>query len=343
MHKNFNDRLLRALNGCNEGRPPVWLMRQAGRYMPEYRALRSKYSFLEMCHHPELIAEVTQLPIKVFGLDAAILFSDILVIPEALGVGLKFSENVGPIIERPLQTSADIKNLPSPPINEVLSYVAEGIKRVVPELEVPLIGFCGAPFTVASYMIEGGSSRDLKKTKQWMLHQPESFHQLLNKICATTLDYLHMQVDAGVDVIQVFDSWAHVLAHAQFREFSLYYFQKLFRGIQNRNIPVIFFCRGSSTFAPDLAELFPSAISLDWNADLLQVRRFLPQSIALQGNLDPDILFAPKAIIQKEILHLLNGMKNDPRYIFNLGHGIHPNTPPEAVKLLVETIKTFSL
>lgn len=336
----MNLTILDALQGQNRGRPPVWLMRQAGRYMPEYRALRSRHSFLEMVHQPELIAEVTQQPIRAFGMDAAILFSDILVIPEALGVGLRFDEGVGPIIERPLSSAADVVALPRVEMREALHYVAEGIRRVLPALAVPLIGFCGAPFTVASYMIEGGSSRTWNKTKRWMLSDPDSFHQLLDLLAEHSIRYLEMQIEAGVHAVQIFDSWANVLGHAQFREFSLAYMQKIVNQIKKK-VPVILFCRGSSAFATDLAHIAPSAISVDWNADLQQLRRAIPGSIALQGNLDPDVLYAPLPVVRREVNSLLQAMKGDPGYIFNLGHGITPGTPVDAVKTLVDCVKGF--
>jgi len=308
--------------------------------MPEYRALRAKYSFIEMCHKPELCTEITLMPIHEFGFDAAILFSDILVIPEALGVGLRFEEGKGPIIEKPLVHINDISQLKMPKIEESLSYVSSAIRLIKPQLKVPLLGFCGAPFTVASYMIEGGSSRDLKKTKQWMLRNSNSFHDLLNKISCCTIDYLKMQIKAGVDAIQIFDSWAHFLGHNHFREFSLHYLQKLMEGIKETQIPVILYCRGSSVFANQLAELQPAGISIDWNGNLAEIRSKVPSGIALQGNMDPDVLYADSKVICKEAGSLINSMRNDPGYIFNLGHGIHPDTPVESVRTLVDFIKS---
>lgn len=329
---------LDALHCRNTSRPPVWLMRQAGRYMASYRALRSKYSFLEMCHQPELIAEVTLLPIRQFGFDAAIVFSDILVIPEALGLGLRFEDGRGPIIERPIRTSEDVKRLSAPNIAS-LDYVRKGIEILKKDLKVPLIGFCGAPFTVASYMIEGGSSRDLKKTKQWMMRDPTSFHQLLKVIADWSIAYLRMQVKAGVQAVQIFDSWANYLAHPQFREFSLAYLKYILEGLKGTSVPAILFCKGSSVFAEQLSEIHPAGVGIDWNCDITQMRRVVPQHIALQGNLDPDILYAPKEVIRKEVSRILEGMKGDSGFIFNLGHGIHPDIPEEAVQVLVETIQ----
>lgn len=334
------DRLLKALRCCNKGRPPVWLMRQAGRYMPEYRAIRAKHSFLEMCHNPELIVEVTKLPIDAFGMDAAILFSDILVIPEALQVGLRFEDGIGPLIERPLVHPQDVDALPTVDMADALGYVGEGIRLLRRELEVPLIGFCGAPFTLASYMIEGKSNRDLRKTKQWMLREPASFHKLLDRLADDAIHYLQMQIDAGVQVIQIFDSWAGVLAHAQFREFSLAYLEKIIRQLP-AEFPVVLFCRGSSVFAPELAQIRPTAIGLDWNCDLAQMRRLIPNTIALQGNLDPDILCAPLAVVKRETLRLLNAMRGEQGYVMNLGHGVTPEVSPDAVRMLVDCVKSF--
>lgn len=331
----MNRRFLDALNCQNkEGPPPVWLMRQAGRYMPEYRAIRKKHSFLSMCHEPELIAEVTELPIRAFDMDAAILFSDILVIPEAFDVGLRFDDGIGPIIERPVRSKEEIPKCIN--ITEKLSYVKEGIELLKPRLSVPLIGFAGAPFTVASYMIEGKTSKSLSLTKEWMFKDPAGFHALLNTITEATISYLQMQEKAGVDAIQIFDSWANALAPKQFEEYSLFYMNKIKESL---SLPTILFCRGSSLTAGKIAALKPAGISIDWNGSISDIRREIGPSIALQGNLDPDVLMAPPDILKEEIRSLLDSMKGDPGYIFNLGHGILPHTNPDAVKVLVETIR----
>lgn len=338
----MNSLLLNALQGRNTSRPPIWLMRQAGRYMPAYRALRQKYSFLEMCHHPDLITEVTLLPIQSFGMDAAILFSDILIVPEAMGLGLQFKDDVGPIIENPITSVQDIDRIGMP---DAISYsfLQKGIQQLKKILKVPLIGFSGAPFTVASYMIEGKTSRDHKKTKQMMLSHPLDFHRLLKKIADWTLHYLNKQIDSGVDVIQIFDSWANALGYTQFCEYSLSYLSYILEGLKHRNIPVILFCKGSSVFAPQLAQIKPSGISLDWNCDITHMRQWIPSSIAIQGNLDPHILYAPKEMIIKETNRILDGMENDPGFIFNLGHGILPDIPEESVRTLVECVKSRDL
>jgi uroporphyrinogen decarboxylase len=337
----MNTLLLDALKCKNQSRPPVWLMRQAGRYMPEYRSIREKYSFMEMCSTPEIAAEVTLLPVKEFGMDAAILFSDILVIPEALGLGLHFEEGRGPVIERPLRTVADIAALPTPVVSESLNYVAEAIRVLRGELSVPLLGFCGAPFTVASYMIEGGSSHDLKRTKQLMFQDPKTFHALLSHLASITIDYINLQVEAGAQAIQIFDSWAYVLSHRYFNEFSLSYMNVILEGIKEPKPPVILFCRGASVFAKEMADLCPQGISVDWNADLSQLREVIPSSVALQGNFDPDLLYAPSDVIRKEVKQLLAEMDGDPGYIVNLGHGIKPDMSPDSVRTFVETVKNY--
>ncbi len=339
----MNHLLIQALQCRNPSRPPIWLMRQAGRYMPAYRAIRQKYSFLEMCHHPELVAEVTLLPVHTYGFDAAILFSDILVILEALGLGLHFEEGSGPIIGQPIVYQKDVEALRSPEDLSALHFVYQGIRCTKSQLQVPLIGFCGAPFTLASYMIEGKTSRDFKKTKKWMLANPKGFHQLLQKIADWSVAYLNLQIAAGVDVIQIFDSWAHLLAHVQFREFSLYYIHNILQRLSHPTIPVILFCRGSSIFASQLAAVQPSAISLDWNCDITQMRAVIPYPIAIQGNLDPDILYAPKSFVEEETNRILKGMEKDQGFIFNLGHGVLPDTPEESIRTLVNCVQQRSL
>lgn len=335
----MNDLFLQALQGRNISGPPIWLMRQAGRHLASYRALRQRYSFLDMCHEPDLITRVTLLPIEAYEMDAAILFSDILVIPEAMGVGLRFEDHVGPLIERPIVSRQDIAALPAQADLSKLQFVAQGIRQLKSQLNVPLIGFCGAPFTVASYMIEGKSSRDLKMTKHWMFRDPQGFHALLKKIGEWSIAYLHLQIEAGVDAIQIFDSWAHYLAHHQFREFSLAYLQFLLQGIRQTGIPIMLFCRGSSVFAPQLAELEPAGIGLDWNCQMAQMRRMIPCPIALQGNLDPDILYAPLSHLESEVYRLLEEMEGDPAFIVNLGHGVPPDVSEQAVKTLVNCVK----
>lgn len=335
----MNTLLINALRCQNLLRPPIWLMRQAGRYMADYRALRQKHTFLEMVHDPRLAAEVTLLPINLLQVDAAILFSDILVMVEALGLKLTFLDKSGPHIENPLEKSEDINSLHPTHISEKLSYIGDAVRLLKPELKVPLIGFCGAPFTLASYMIEGKASHDLRKTKLWMLKEPDSFHRLLQIIADCSIEYLQLQIKAGVDAVQIFDTWAIYLGYAQFKEFSLNYLQKIVQALKNSPTPIILFCKGSSALAPDLASIAPSAISLDWNCSLANIRKQVPSPIALQGNLDPDILYAPRPTLQKEAKRLLAEMKGDPGYIFNLGHGVLPDMSLDQVRCLVDTVK----
>ncbi len=330
--------LLDALKCKNTSRPPVWLMRQAGRYMTEYMELRKKYSLIDMFHNPEVAAKVTRLPIDKFGFDAAILFSDILVIAEALGAGLNFHESAGPVILRPVTQESDIDNLSTAPVRESLSYVAEEIPLILEGIDVPLIGFCGGPFTVASYMIEGGASKELQKTKKWLMRNPESFHKLLSKITQATIDYVNMQIDCGVHAIQIFDSWANYLSYNHFLEFSMPYMQQIIQGIKKTETPVILFCRGSSVFARALTTINPACISLDWNIDISEARSIIPSSIAVQGNLDPDFLYASPEALKSEVRRMLDVMQGDCGYIFNLGHGVKPDMPEDSVKLLVDTI-----
>jgi uroporphyrinogen decarboxylase len=298
--------------------------------------MRQKHSFWEMCHCPELIAEVTQMPIRRYGFDAAILFSDILIVLPLLGRAVRFEEGRGPVIEQPVRTARDVAELVQETVETSLGNVSQGIALLKESLDVPLIGFCGGPFTIASYLIEGGSSHDLKRTKQWMYRDPESFHCLLDKITSVCIDYLRLQLEAGVDAIQVFDSWAHVLSYKQFEEFSLAYLSKIRRSV---NRPITLFCRGASLFADQLLTLDPAAISLDWNCRLWEQRKRLGPRVALQGNLDPYLLFAPQETIRREVNDLLDHMWGDPGFILGLGHGILPETPLESVETLMDCLR----
>lgn len=325
-----------ALQGKNHtGRPPVWLMRQAGRYMHEYMALRKKHDFLSLCHSPELICEVTHLPIDAFGFDAAIVFSDILLILQALGYDLRFDENVGPVIANPLQPGSALVYREVVP---KLDFVMQGIRLLKNSLKVPLIGFAGAPFTVASYLIEGKSSRDLRKTKKWLLQDPDSFDNVLDVLADCTIEYLNAQIDAGCDALQLFDSWAMHLGSDQFDRFVQKPLKKIVKGL--KKCPTILFCRGTSAFTKRLAKLSPQALSFDWTCDLRDVRSELG-SICLQGNLDPDILLTNPDTVVKEATALLHKMKGDPAFIFNLGHGINKDTPRENVEALVACVKSY--
>ena len=323
-------------------RPPVWMMRQAGRFMPEYWEIKNKYSFLEMCKTPELAADVTMLPVDLLDIDAAILFSDILVTAEAMGGDLSFTQGIGPRFANPVRTQADVDRLDTD-VTHKLQYVADAIKVVQQRLngKIPLIGFAGAPFTVMSYLVEGGSSKDFKLTKLMLHNQPDMAHQLLAKIAKVTAGYLNLQIAAGVNAVQIFDSWAQALAWDDYKEFSHRYIAEIISNLNRKDIPVVSFCKGSSVFAPLMAEAKPDVISIDWNVDLLDIKRRLPQGMAVQGNLDPHILYADKSVIKDRIHKLFKRMEGENGYVFNLGHGIMPDIPFDHVKYAVEVIKEY--
>lgn len=324
--------LLDALRGRNHNRPPIWLMRQAGRYMPSYQKIRERASFLEMCTKPELIEKVTLLPIQELNVDAAILFSDILLVPQALGFDLRFDESKGPIITNPLESISDLSKFQ---IQHQFPFVTEAIHSLKKRLKVPLIGFAGAPFTLASYIIEGTLSRDLKKTKKWLYQDIEGFTKILHFLEKAIIQSLKIQIQAGCEVIQLFDSWAHVLSIPQFEQLCL---QSLTRIVQALNVPTIYFCKNSSFLAPLIAKTGVTAISLDWLKPLHEVRANLPQH-PLQGNLDPSALHLPKTLMKNEVQKILQSMHKDPRFIFNLGHGILPDAPYDQVKHLIDLVK----
>jgi uroporphyrinogen decarboxylase len=323
-------------------RPPVWMMRQAGRFMPQYWEIKNKYSFLEMCKTPEIAADVTMLPVDLLGIDAAILFSDILVTGEAMGGDLSFTQGVGPKFANPVRNAQDIERLEIDVVDK-LQYVADAIKVIQQRLNgsIPLIGFAGAPFTVMSYLVEGGSSKDFKLTKLLIHNHPELAHKLLAKIAKVTTDYLNLQIAAGVNAVQLFDSWALALSWNDYQEFSHQYNQQIIAGLNRTNVPVISFCKGSSVFAPIMAQANPDVISVDWNADLLNIKNALPKGMAVQGNLDPHILYADQPVIKKYILQLFERMRGENGFIFNLGHGIMPDIPFDNVKYAIEVVKEF--
>ncbi|WP_425571133.1 uroporphyrinogen decarboxylase [Olivibacter ginsenosidimutans] len=337
-----NDLFIRAAFSQQTERPPVWMMRQAGRFMKEYWDIKNKYSFLEMCKTPEIAADVTLLPVDLLGIDAAILFSDILVTAEAMGGELSFTQGVGPRFANPIRNEKDIDAL-SIAVEEKLRYVADAIRVVQQRLNgaIPLIGFAGAPFTVLSYLVEGGSSKDFKLTKLFLNNHPALAHKLLDKIATVTITYLNMQIAAGVNALQLFDSWALALSWDDYQEFAHQYNVKIIAELKRTGIPIISFCKGSSVFAPLMAEARPDVISVDWNADLRRIKQTLPKGIAVQGNLDPFVLYADQAVIKKKIIQLLERMRDEEGFIFNLGHGIMPDIPFDNVKFAVDVIKEF--
>lgn len=337
-----NSLLLDAAFSLETPRPPVWFMRQAGRFMPQYWEIKNKYSFLEMCKTPEIAADVTMLPVDFLGIDAAILFSDILVTGEAMGGDLSFTQGVGPKFANPVRNAADIDALETNCLHK-LQYVAEAINVIQQRLNksIPLIGFAGAPFTVMSYLVEGSSSKDFKLTKLLIHNHPQLAHRLLAKITQVTIDYLNLQITAGVNALQLFDSWALALSWDDYNEFSHRYNTQIIAALNRKNVPLISFCKGSSVFAPLMAEAKPDVISIDWNVDLKDIKARLPQNIAVQGNLDPHILYADKHVIKDRIHRLFERMRGEKGFIFNLGHGIMPDIPFDNVKYAVNVVKEF--
>lgn len=329
--------LLDALAFKNRQRPPVWLMRQAGRYMPSYRAIKEKHSFLEICHQPELIVQVTRLPIDEFGFDAAILFSDILMIPEALGFHVHFEEHQGPIIDNRLTDERQIENFSLHGLKERLSFLPPAIKELK-KFPTPLIGFTGGPFTLASYIIEGKTSRDFKNTKKWAYQNPESFSRIIALLESAVIESLKLQGESGCDALQVFDSWAGILSPEHFQKWCLEPLKRIATAV---NQPLIYFCRGSSYLAPQIATADVTAISLDWLFPIEAIRKTLPK-MTLQGNLDPDALYLPQDRLIGEVQNILRSMDKDPGYIFNLGHGIFPDVPYDNVRALVATVHSHS-
>lgn len=339
----MNDRFLRACRREPVDATPVWFMRQAGRYMAEYRAIREKYSLLEICYHPELAAEVTLQPVRALGVDAAILFADILLPAIPLGVGLEFAKGEGPVLQNPVRTMEDVKNLR--PVNPEadLRYVMEAIRLLRGTLSgVPLIGFCGAPFTVASYIVEGGSSREFLKTKMMMYSAPEVWHALMETLSDILRDYLVAQIHAGAQAVQVFDSWVGALSPQDYETFVLPYSQRVLQAAKNENVPVIHFGTNTSTLLPLMKRAGGDVIGLDWRMPLDDGWKILGDDVAVQGNLDPVTLFAPLPEIKTRVHDILNRANGRPGHIFNLGHGILQHTPVDNVKAVVDMVHEYN-
>jgi uroporphyrinogen decarboxylase len=337
-----NDTFLRALRREPVPRVPVWLMRQAGRYLPEYNATRARAgSFLDLCRSPALAAEVTLQPLARFALDAAILFSDILTVPDAMGLGLHFADGEGPRFERPLRDEAAFAKLAPAPL-ERLRYVFDAVAEIRRALagSVPLIGFAGSPFTLACYMIEGGGSADFARVKRVLYDRPDLMHRILSVVAESVTDYLAQQVAAGADAVMLFDTWGGTLTAAAYREFSLAYLDAVLRGLERRavGVPRIVFTKGGGQWLEDIVEIGAEAVGLDWTVDLAAARLRFGREVALQGNLDPVALLASEKAVIAETARVLREAGPAPGYIFNLGHGIVPATPPENVKALVETV-----
>lgn len=336
----MHDLFLRALRCEKVSRPPVWLMRQAGRYMPQYAALRKNHSLWEMFHKPDLAADVTCLPVQHLRVDAAILFSDILVIAEALGLSVQFPESGGPRIIPAVQTEQQVLDLPTIPVEECLGFVYETIRLVKSRLDVPLIGFSGGPFTVASYFLDSANHANFQQTQHWIEHKPQLLHALLEKITEATIAHLQEQICAGVDAVQIFDSWANILNDEQFATFCIPYLEQIVSALKETVIPVILFCRDSSLREKALAALNPQAISLDWHRPIGQLRGQIPLHIAVQGNFHPELLKTTPSQIEKEVNTALANMQNARGYIVNLGHGVLPDTPYDNVRCFVDYVKS---
>jgi len=337
-------RFIRATRRESVDVTPVWFMRQAGRYMADYRAIREKYSLLEICYRPELAAEVTLQPVRALGVDAAILFADILLPAIPLGVGLEFAKGEGPVLQNPICTMDDVKRMHPVNPDTDLSYVMNAIRILRGELkDVPLIGFCGAPFTVASYMIEGGSSREFLKTKAMMYSDPLTWHALMERLAVVLRDYLVAQIRAGAQAVQVFDSWVGSLDPQDYEEFVLPYSQFIIQAAKNENVPVIHFGTNTTTLLPLMKRAGSDVMGLDWRIPLDDGWFLLGEDVAVQGNLDPAILFAPLPEIKKRVHDILRRANGRPGHIFNLGHGILQHTPVDAVKAVVDMVHEFSL
>ena len=336
-----NDLLLRAAKGEKTERTPVWLMRQAGRILPEYRAVRNSLSgFIELVSTPDLAAEVTIQPVDILGVDAAIIFSDILVIPEAMGLPYEMIEKKGPNFPKTVKSQADLDNIKVADVESDLGYVLEAIKITKKELNerVPLIGFAGAPFTIFCYMVEGSGSKTFSKARKMLYQAPEMAHQLLQKITDSTIAYLKAQIKAGADIVQVFDSWAGILPPAQYETFSVTYLKQIADAIQE--VPKTFFAKGAYFARKSIAELDCQTIGLDWNMDIRE-SRILCRNKTLQGNLDPCALYASDQEIEQQTKHMLDQFGFE-KHIANLGHGVYPDINPEKVKVFIETVKEYS-
>lgn len=337
----MNTRFLDACWGKPVDRVPVWLMRQAGRYLPDYMRVRSKCTFLELCKTPELAAEVTIQPVDILGVDAAILFSDILTPIEPMGMELDFTP--GPVFAKPIRTMADVEALKIPKMETDVPYVLDAVKLLRKELatKVPLIGFGGAPFTLACYMVEGKGSKDFAALKKMMYAEPEVYAALMDKITTMDMEYLNAQIKAGAQAIQIFDTWGGMLSPSDYERYVLPYTQRLINGLDRTHIPVIHFVKGAGTMLEIVKQAGGDVMGLDWHVNLGKARDILGD-MAVQGNLDPTVLYAPKEIIEREVKRVLDENAGRPGLIFNLGHGILPTVPPENAIFMVDCVHRLS-
>jgi len=344
-----NDRFLRALMREPVDQTPIWIMRQAGRYLPEYRATRAKAGdFLTLCKSPDLACEVTLQPLERFPLDAAILFSDILTIPDAMGLGLYFAEGEGPKFERPLRDARSIEALGIPDPERELGYVSDAVRVIRKALagRVPLIGFSGSPWTLATYMVEGGASKEYAHVKGMMFDRPDTLHLLLEKLAQSVVDYLNSQIAAGAQAVMVFDTWGGVLSRHNYEQFSLQYMQRIVAGAtresEGRRVPIILFTKGGGQWLEAIAQTGCDAMGLDWTTDIDEARRRVGDRVGLQGNLDPCVLYASPDRIRGEVADVLRRFGHGNGHVFNLGHGIHQHVDPERVSVLVDAVHELS-
>ncbi|MBA4741719.1 MAG: uroporphyrinogen decarboxylase [Azoarcus sp.] len=349
MSRIENDTFLRALAREPVDYTPVWMMRQAGRYLPEYRETRARAgSFLDLCKNTDLACEVTLQPLARYPLDAAILFSDILTVPDAMGLGLYFAEGEGPRFERPLREEWEIRNLTAPDPNVELRYVMDAVSEIRRALNgsVPLIGFSGSPWTLACYMVEGRSSSDYRQIKTMAYARPDLMHHILSVTADAVVAYLNAQIEAGAQAVMIFDSWGGVLSEAAYREFSLAYLERVVAGLtrerEGRRVPSIVFTKGGGLWLESIAAIGSDGVGLDWTMDIGRARTLVGDRVALQGNLDPNVLFAPPEVVAREACRVLDAFGPHPGHVFNLGHGISQFTPPESVDALVETVHRHS-
>ena len=342
-----NDLLIRALKQQKTERTPLWIMRQAGRYLPEYRKVRKKAGdFMTMAQNPEMVCEVTLQPLRRFPLDAVIIFSDILTIPDAMGLGLYFVTGEGPKFKNPISCERDVDNLPAIDVNSDLKYVMDGISLTSKTLdkEVPLLGFCGSPWTLLTYMVEGGSSKNFAKAKAFLLNETQAAHKLLQKLTDASIDYLNAQIESGANAVQVFDSWGGALSPEMYQAFSLDYMQQIVNGVKNKNpeTPVILFSKGVQYNLRKMAQTGADCLGVDWTTDLSLARELTQGKVALQGNLDPCVLYAEDKVIEREAKRVLDSFGAGQGHVFNLGHGMHPDMKPEKLAVLVEAVRKHS-
>lgn len=347
MHSIKNTRLLDVLNNKPVDRTPIWIMRQAGRYLPEYLETRQRAGdFMTLASTPDLACEVTLQPIRRFSLDAAILFSDILTVPDAMGLGLYFAAGEGPRFKNPTRTPEDIKQLATPDPETELRYVMDAVRLIRRELNdsVPLIGFAGSPWTVATYMVEGSGSKDYVHIKKLMYGDENALHLLLSKITSTTIAYLRAQADAGAQALMVFDTWGGILTPRAYQAFSLHYMQKIVTALResHTSIPITLFTKNGGMWLPDIARTGCNAVGVDWTVDLRDARALTQDRVALQGNLDPGVLYGSRVKIKEEVHRVLESYGPGERHIFNLGHGIHQHIDPDNVEFMIETVHELS-